>query len=727
MKSLWRVALLAAVLVLQACEFGSSPGGGTGAEGLTGMIVDGAGAPVAGARVRVYPTAAPLPKAGKASIALRMAAASAAKTDSTFTDAKGRYRFKKLPKGTYNLEASARSHDTAYALFIPGVALTRSRDLGVDTLRAAGAVRVRARDSDGAFLPGALCSIPGSSWSAVADGEGICRIEGVAPGTYTVRVSASGRAGETALVTVESGRESDAGDAVLGSGLNGPWITASLKGYAYDIPEGLELTAGGQDSGGFQFAWYFGPPLHLSAGLEMVNVTGLDTMPNYTESPFFDDGTVRATLASYLDIHIAGEYRDTTHGLLLKLVDRATQQPRLNFVLQFRGEDLRPLAMRIVRSVRKWSGPGKAPGSPPMLPTLHSVHDSAVEVPLSPDFQWVPSGTADFFHLQVSRTPDFAQLVFEDSLIPGASQSRTVSGLRENTRYHWKIGSRKATFKTAWSQTQTFTTGTSRSGYTSRIISGENALNDVVWNGALWVAVGEYGTILTSPDGSSWTSRNSGTTETLKSVVWTGTRFVAVGWGVFLTSSNGSGWTLQTVVGNFNDVVWTGSQLVAVGDSGRIRTSSDGLAWADRSRPFKNLLSISWSGSALLAVSDGDSAYGSEDAVTWTPRALPWYAAAAVTWHGDRWVSVGSQAGVSSDGITWETHRLPGSSHFVARVEDGLLAGGYSGRLYRSTDGETWQPLYTGLFQHPLNAAASDGVRQVVVGGAYQALILTSK
>ena len=51
------------------------------------------------------------------------------------------------------------------------------------------------------------------------------------------------------------------------------------------------------------------------------------------------------------------------------------------------------------------------------------------------------------------------------------------------------------------------------------------------------VAVGDYGSILFSPEGISWTAVDSGTTAYLNDVVWTGEAFFAVGDGGAVVTS----------------------------------------------------------------------------------------------------------------------------------------------------------------------------------------------
>src|SRR5882672_8158068 len=83
-------------------------------------------------------------------------------------------------------------------------------------------------------------------------------------------------------------------------------------------------------------------------------------------------------------------------------------------------------------------------------------------------------------------------------------------------------------------------------------IGSGTALWGVAYGGGQWVAVGELGTILTSPDGVTWTKRNSGFPDRwLVDVGYANGLWVAVGGtapisesnGLILTSSDGITWT----------------------------------------------------------------------------------------------------------------------------------------------------------------------------------------
>ncbi len=69
-------------------------------------------------------------------------------------------------------------------------------------------------------------------------------------------------------------------------------------------------------------------------------------------------------------------------------------------------------------------------------------------------------------------------------------------------------------------------------------------LQDVVWTGSQFVAVGGYGTVLTSPTGSVWTPKNSGTGRDLQTVALSDAVILAAGEnGIILKSTDGSTWS----------------------------------------------------------------------------------------------------------------------------------------------------------------------------------------
>ena len=290
---------------------------------------------------------------------------------------------------------------------------------------------------------------------------------------------------------------------------------------------------------------------------------------------------------------------------------------------------------------------------------------------------------------------------------------------------------------------------------TSRDSGTMNTLNGVTWSGTQFVAVGDGGTILTSPDGITWTSRApSSPAPLLYGAAWSGTKFVAVGrssgllTGAEMTSADGITWTAQDMSTlpfaqpwDLKGVVWTGTQFVAVGGGDGLfpgevlATSPDGVTWTARNYlavSHAALAGIAWSGTLLLAVGGNGEILTSPDGVTWTGQASGSSSnLLGVTWSGTQFVVLGESGTIltSPDGTTW-TSRVSGTTNNLRGVAwSGTeflaagLGGGNVGTILNSPDGITWTQQASGTASDLLGVAWS-GTTFVTVGG--NGTILTS-
>src|SRR5258706_14785616 len=89
-----------------------------------------------------------------------------------------------------------------------------------------GAIAGTVKDSTGAVLPGARVELQQKGPSAVSDAQGQFTLIDIAPGKYTLRVSASGFALFSTDLTVSSGAQVHV-DAVLPIGTQNQAITVS--------------------------------------------------------------------------------------------------------------------------------------------------------------------------------------------------------------------------------------------------------------------------------------------------------------------------------------------------------------------------------------------------------------------------------------------------------------------------------------------------------------------
>lgn len=271
-----------------------------------------------------------------------------------------------------------------------------------------------------------------------------------------------------------------------------------------------------------------------------------------------------------------------------------------------------------------------------------------------------------------------------------------------------------------------------------------NDLTDVAWGASQYVAVGLYGTILTSGDGLSWSVGDSGMEAWLYRIIWDGTRFVAVGGDTTLagngnvaTSEDGVNWTLQEVGTRyvFYDIVWNGSRYVAVGHQepdpllggssvAASATSTDGVSWTTQTHGGYSWDDVAWNGSVFAAMDSTGLIYTSNDGVNWvmTDMGLTGTRLGDIGSDGAQFVVVGAADGVytSPDGVAWTLQ--PGTSLVRGRSiawDGNQFVVGSGGAVYTSQDGVTW------IGQAPIatdNEVANSVISLNAVGGQYFAV-----
>ena len=221
----------------------------------------------------------------------------------------------------------------------------------------------------------------------------------------------------------------------------------------------------------------------------------------------------------------------------------------------------------------------------------------------------------------------------------------------------------------------------------------------------------------------SWTTQSSGTTNFLFGVTYGGGKFVAVGvFGTILTSPDGVTWTAQTATGNFYGVTYSGSQFVAVGGSGKIVTSPDGTTWtAQTSNTSNGLNGVIYGGGKFVAVGFSGTIVTSPDGTTWTVQTSNTSNGLnGVTYGGSQFVAVGYFGTIvtSPDGTTWTVQTSNTSNGLNGVIYGGgkFVAVGGSGTIVTSPDGTTWTALTSGT--NSFYGITYGGSQFVAVGGS---------
>ena len=242
---------------------------------------------------------------------------------------------------------------------------------------------------------------------------------------------------------------------------------------------------------------------------------------------------------------------------------------------------------------------------------------------------------------------------------------------------------------------------------------GTTGINGVAYGDGVYVAVGYYGDMTTSPDGTTWTARTSGFGSShINGVTYGDGLYVAVGSdGTLTTSTDGTTWTSRT--SGFGTTYITGvthgdGLYVAVGGSGKLTTSTNGTSWTSRTSGFGStaINDVAYGDGLYVAVGDDGTLTTSTDGTTWTTRTSGFGTddIEGVTYGDGLYVAVGDpysspNLATSPDGTTWTT-RTSGLSRRINAVTygDGLyVAVGNDGGITTSTDGTTWTTRTSGF------------------------------
>ena len=262
--------------------------------------------------------------------------------------------------------------------------------------------------------------------------------------------------------------------------------------------------------------------------------------------------------------------------------------------------------------------------------------------------------------------------------------------------------------------------------WTSRNSDTSDIIYDIAFANGRFVAVGDGGTITTSPDAITWTTQISGTIESLYDIAYGNGFFVAVGFGgTILISPESINWITRTsdTTNSLNAITFGNGVFVAVGEFGTILTSLDGFNWTTPTSGTSDALyNVTFGNGLYVVVGDGGTIITSPDGINWTPRNSGVTSGfLGITFANGLFVAVGANGTIitSPNAITW-TLRNSGVTEQLIDITfaNGLfLVVGTSGTIITSPDGITWTPRTSGTtnflggvtFANGLFVAVGDG------------------
>ncbi len=240
------------------------------------------------------------------------------------------------------------------------------------------------------------------------------------------------------------------------------------------------------------------------------------------------------------------------------------------------------------------------------------------------------------------------------------------------------------------------------SSWTKRLSNVPYGFWDVVWDGTVFVAVGDDGAIMTSTDGVDWVRKESGIETTLVAVAAFGPDIVAVGDDIVLLSTDhGDSWSVKyrPVSVGFGAVALNSSQFVVGGFDFESTTETITIS-EDRGETWEV---VDEDPNQDFPIND--LAYGNGYFV-------------ATTWRS---TSPGGRVKVSADGRQWNEILLSDdveATWFSMVMHDGdqFAVAGYSG-VSMSMDGLNWTQKQTPLLNFDFLSAATDGSQLILAGG----------
>ena len=188
-----------------------------------------------------------------------------------------------------------------------------------------------------------------------------------------------------------------------------------------------------------------------------------------------------------------------------------------------------------------------------------------------------------------------------------------------------------------------------------------NTIRAVTHDGNQYIAVGQYGLIMTSPDGEDWTIRRQRKAQPLMDCCASPLGIVAVGLdGLVLRSDDGVDWVPSFIPGtDLHAITYAQGLFIVVGDSGKIYTSVNADTWLLRdSHTTVDLSDVCLGAGQFLAVGSDGTLCSSVNGATWT----------------------------ATDGLLGIIEDF----YFVRQLNDQVVITGNHGTVLFSPDGSTW-------------------------------------
>jgi len=277
----------------------------------------------------------------------------------------------------------------------------------------------------------------------------------------------------------------------------------------------------------------------------------------------------------------------------------------------------------------------------------------------------------------------------------------------------------------------------------------EDGLNAVTYGNGLYVAVGDFGSIVISTDTTNWIAVTPDRRGFIVAMACNTNLCIAsaetvwYSWGFpdfsTIVSTNGLDWTVSGYgpifysdnfpgFASITSLACSNTNFVGVCSAGVV-TTSDGINWITNALSSNALNGVNYANGQYFAVGNNGSIYSSADGRNWSECSINSSGALYATAFGNgMYLTAGTVIASSQDGVTWalaSTNPPAVVSKLV--FGDGLFVGAsYSGKILCSSNGITWQIQFTEPSGEAFSGIAFSGGTFLAISGRSGAIFESS-
>jgi len=266
--------------------------------------------------------------------------------------------------------------------------------------------------------------------------------------------------------------------------------------------------------------------------------------------------------------------------------------------------------------------------------------------------------------------------------------------------------------------------------------SPSKIMNDIIYNGELFVIVAQDGCIKTSSDGNTWETQTSGVSANINSIAYSKDLgvYIAVGYGgLILKSTNGTTWTQVTVDSSreFYCCRYINGMFYILGANNEMWISSTSTDWTKITFTSSGQLRSICYGNGLYVVGTSAGYCYSEDGFLWTRRSVDGVSYYIEYSEKENVFVCANNKGViskSSNAIDWE---IVSNSSNITNIATGSFANGKyifaGGNIIVSEDSENWTTISPTIIEAvPVEISTINFSEIIFQDNKYYAIIRTT-